>query len=313
MGQLLEIAEIVLPVFLVIGLGYALRAARFVDPGTNAHLTRLVFYVAAPALLFRSVALTPLGEAVRLDVIGVIAGITAGMVLLVYLGGARMAPSRRGVFTQGAHRSNMVFVGLPVVVNACGESVLGPAAVLIGFMVVVYNFLAVVVLVLPHRAAGEGAWRAWGKAGLEILRNPLILACVAGLLLSGVQVELPVVADRSLELVGRIAMPLALLSVGAGLDLGRLRSELGPAALVSLLKLVVYPGLVCAGLVLLGTTGDDLRFPVLIMAAPTAVVSFIMAQEMKGDENLAAAIVIGTTLASLLTISAWLAFLPAVA
>ena len=305
-----EILDIVLPVFLVIGLGRVLGASGMLNPTVNAHLTRLVFYVAAPALLLRSVARTPLGEAVQLDAIGATAGVTVGMVLVLYLAGLRMPPSRRGVFVQGAHRSNMVFVGLPVIVNACGEGVLGPAAVFIGFMVVVYNFLAVIVLVLPHRASDESAWGAWSKAGVKILGNPLILASGGGLVLSGFEIGLPVVADRSLELVGRIAMPLALLSVGASLDLRRLRTEVGATALVSLLKLVVYPGLVCGGLVLLGVTGDALLYPVLIMASPTAVVSFIMAQEMKGDENLAAAIVIGTTIASLLTISGWLALLP---
>ena len=82
----------------------------------------------------------------------------------------------------------------------------------------------------------------------------------------------------------------------------------GPAALVAFIKLVVYPGLVYLGLTRLGVTGTDLQFPVLIMASPTAVVSYIMAVEMKGDGRLAGAIVTGTTLGSLVTISAWLAF-----
>ena len=102
-------------------------------------------------------------------------------------------------------------------------------------------------------------------------------------------------------------MPLALLSVGASLDLPRLRTEIGSTTLVCLLKLVVYPALVCGGLLLLGAAGDDLRFPVLIMASPTAVVSYVMAREMQGDEQLAGAIVIGTTVASLFSISGWLA------
>jgi predicted permease len=223
----------------------------------------------------------------------------------VYFSAFRSAPSRRGVLAQGTHRSNMVFVGLPVIMNAFGEGVLGPAAVLIGFMVVIYNFLAVLVLTLPHQS---GSPRIWVRTGLEIFKNPLILGSAAGLLFSALSIQLPVSIDRSLEAIGRIAMPLALLSVGADLDIRKLRSELGPASLVAFIKLAVYPGLVYLGLTELGVTGVDLQFPVLIMASPTAVVSYIMAVEMKGDGRLASAIVIGTTLGSLVTISAWLAF-----
>ncbi len=237
-----------------------------------------------------------------------VAGATVFLAFAVYVGTARIGADRRGVFTQGTHRSNMVFVGLPIVVNAYGEGVVASAAVLIGVMVVVYNFLAVLVLILPHGRKGSGSRTLWIGTGLKIVRNPLILASGAGILFSASGSALPVCADRTLDLVGRIAMPLALLSVGASLDFGRLRSEVGPAATVCFLKLVAYPALVYAGLYLIGIRGVELEVPVLIMAAPTAVVSYIMAQEMKGDEQLAAAIVIGTTIASLFTISAWLFF-----
>ena len=300
----MEIINIVLPVFLVIGIGYALGGMGFLRPETNAALARLVFYVAAPALLLRSTALTPIYKAVNVPALLLIAGVTAVLAVAVYFAAFRAAPSRRGVLTQGGHRSNMVFVGLPVIMNAYGDSVLGPAAVLIGFMVVIYNFLAVLVLTLPHK----GTSNVWMKTTVEIFKNPLILGSGAGILLSALSIPLPVSIDRTLEVVGRIAMPLALLSVGADLDFRKLGSEAGPAFLVAFIKLILYPGLVFIGLYWLGITGLDLRVPVLIMAAPTAVVSYIMAVEMKGDGRLAAAIVIGTTLGSLFTISAWLAF-----
>ena len=108
--------------------------------------------------------------------------------------------------------------------------------------------------------------------------------------------------------MGQIASPLALIAIGMGLDLRRLRADLGPAILVSLIKLVVYPALIYLGLGLVGTGTLDRQVIVLVMAAPTAVVSSIMAREMKGDQGLADAIVIGTTLVSLVTTAAWLGF-----
>lgn len=306
MTELLEILAIVLPVFLVIGIGFVLGRTGYVDDRARSAFSWLVFHVAAPALLFRSTARTPVHEAFNLEIMVVTGGVSILLAVLVYWAAARMDPARRGVLSQGAHRSNMVFFGLPVILYAFGEEVLGPAAVLIGFMVVVYNLLAVLVLVLPHRSENPGGG-IWAATALEFARNPLILACGGGILLSATGLGLPLPVDRALELVGHIAAPLALLTVGAGLDFRRLQAEVKSAAAVSALKLVVYPALIYAGLHLVGAGKTELQVTVLIMASPTAVVSYIMAREMKGDEQLAAAIVIGTTLASLVTTSAWLA------
>jgi predicted permease len=210
------------------------------------------------------------------------------------------------VLAQGTHRSNMVFMGVPIVTYGLGETVLGSVAVLIGVMIVVYNFLAVIVLALPHRDRGLGAGAAWRRTAGQMGRNPLILGCAGGIVLAVSGVTLPVSLDRALGLVGRTALPLALLTVGADLDFRRLRGDVGATALVAVVKLAVYPALVWFVLGRLGIAGSALAAPVLLMASPTAVVSTIMAREMEGDHRLASAIVIGTTVASLVTYSAWL-------
>lgn len=304
---MIEIVNIVLPVFMVIGLGYLLGAIGWMGPAASSWLSKLVFYVAGPILLFRSAALTPLSKAIDPAAMASIAAVTAITACVVYLLCFRSTPSRRGVLAQGSMRSNMVFVGLPVIENAFGPGVLGPAAVLVGFMVPVYNLLAVLVLALPHHAGNPEARGVWKKAMLDVLRNPLILSTLAGVLFSALSVPIPTSIDRSLDLVARMALPAALLSVGASMDLGRVRTEILPTAVISVIKLVVYPSAIYFSLGLFGVTGMERQFVVLIYASPVAVVSAIMAQEMKGDEQLAASIVIGTTIGSLFTISAWIA------
>ncbi len=95
MTDTLAIVDIVLPVFLVIGLGCVLRASGLIDEAINAFLSKLVFYVAAPALLFRSTALAPLRETVDLPALLVIAGVTVFVTVAVYIGSARSAPARQ--------------------------------------------------------------------------------------------------------------------------------------------------------------------------------------------------------------------------
>jgi predicted permease len=306
----MNLLTIVLPVFLVIGLGYVLRRRRFIDETANAWLSRLVFFVAAPALLFRSTAQQHFAWSSSAPALAIIAGLTVVAAIIVYGAARRLPPARRGVLVQGAVRSNTVFVGLPLVLNAYGEQALGPASVLIAFMVVFENFLAVVVLTLPHRERSALDPRLWGRTALRIARNPLIIGCAGGLLYALTGLGLPQALERSLALVGSLAAPLGLLCVGAGLDLQKLRAEIPGTAVAAAIKLLVYPGLIYGGLRLAGIEGLALGVPVLVMACPTAVVSYIMAREMAGDERLGAAIVIGTTSAAIVTLVAWLAILP---
>ncbi len=307
----MEILDTVLPVFLVIGLGAFLRARGFLEPTVRRTLTRLVFYVSAPALLIVSTADTPVTESLNPRVLGAVIAVTVVTAFVTYALSFRTAPARRGVIAQGAHRSNMVFMGLPILAYAQGDAAVGAASVLIGVMVVVYNALAVVLLSLPHDRGDGGLARRGLVAVGEIGRNPLIIGCVIGLVAAVTSLPVPLMLDRALGLVGRTALPLALLTVGADLDFRDLRGDVVSTGVVALVKLIVYPGLVALALLALGLRGPALAAPVLLMASPTAVVSFVMAREMRGDHRLAGSIVIGTTLASLVTYVGWLLVLRA--
>ncbi len=305
----MTVLNIVLPVFLVIGLGWGLRRGRFLPAEGNAVLTRLVYYVAAPALLFRSAAVTPLGESVHPGAFAVMTTVTVGTAVLVYAAAFRSRPSRRGVIAQGAFRSNQVFLGLPLVYNAWGAEAVGQVAVLVGLMVIVYNLLSVPVLTFPHRRRGGDRRTEWLDFARRMATNPLALGTLGGIAWSAGGLPLPKVLDDALDLLGRTALPLALISVGAALSLRRLRCELPATAAVSVLKLGVYPALVWLGLSWLGMGGLALKAVVLIAATPTAVVSYVMAVEMDGDEQLAGALIIGTTLAALPATVVWLLIL----
>ncbi|UCH84829.1 MAG: AEC family transporter, partial [Candidatus Latescibacterota bacterium] len=161
-------------------------------------------------------------------------------------------------------------------------------------------------LTLPHQETSAKNPAAWIGSVKKMILNPLVVGCVGGILVSAFGIRLPSTLARALELMGGAALPLALISVGAALEFGKLQAEIVGAALVSLMKLFVYPALVYIGLLMLHVEGVDLEMPVLLMATPTAVVSYIMAREMNGDDRLAGAIVIGSTTASVVTISAWL-------
>jgi predicted permease len=106
--------------------------------------------------------------------------------------------------------------------------------------------------------------------------------------------------------MGRTAAPLALLTVGAGLEFDRLRGDLATTLTVSGIKTILYPALVLVGLHLAGLRGLELQAPLMLMTAPTAVMGYVMTRELGGDVKLSGAIVVGSTLVSILTITGWL-------
>ncbi|WP_246140162.1 AEC family transporter [Geothermobacter ehrlichii] len=293
-----DIVTIVLPVFLVIALGWLLRRTGLIDGSFLATTNRLVYYVALPMLLFHRIGTADFGSNFnpRL-VVGSIAVTLVLFVLTWLLAGAMSLPGpARGVCSQGACRGNLAYMGLALALNACGDEGLTRAGILMGFLVPVYNVGSITVLTLARRQDGDNLeLRSWMR---QFLLNPLILASAAGIVWSLLDLPLPVVLDRGLRIASGMTLPLALLAIGGSFSLERLRGDLRLAALASLCKLLIMPLVTAAVLVALNVGGLDLTVGLLLAGAPAATANYIMAAELKGDAELAGTIVMLSTLAS---------------
>lgn len=302
----MNILNTVLPIFLVIGLGLGLRRGGIMTEPLVGALSRLVFYVAAPALLLRATATGSLDrtfDPAPLVVVAIVSLLVGGGTYLLCF---RCHPDRRGVIAQGAFRSNQVFIGLPIVIYAFGEEAVQLVAVQVSVTVIIYNFLGAVLLILPQQGQSARSPRVWSRTAVRVLRNPLILASTFGICYSLTGLPVPIALDRTLELLGRTAAPLALLTVGAGLEFERLRGDLGTTLAVTAVKTILYPALILVGLRIAGLSGLALQAPLMLMTAPTAVIGYVMTRELGGDVRLSGAIVVGSTLLSMLTITGWL-------
>ena len=285
----MHVLNIVLPVFLVIGLGYGLRRPGFLDVQVLAAISRLVFYVAAPALLARATAGNSLDETFNPPVLAAVIAATILVGAATYALCFRSSNRRRGVIAQGAIRSNMVFVGLPIIIYAYGEESVNAVAVLISFMVIFYNFQGVVLLILPHR--NESARMSTILAGttLNVLKNPLIIACVAGLLLNWFGV--PDILFETIDIIGAGGLGLALLAVGAGMNLGQAAQHKMLLTIGVLTRLIGMPTIVIAMSWLVGLDGLARTVAIIAGAVPTAASAYVMARKMGGNAELMSSIV----------------------
>ena len=289
------------PIILLVLLGWGLQRGGFFRAGTLPGLNRLCYWVALPALILGSLTQGGPGAGMGWASWGggeliVLAGVTLVVAALgwVVSGALGLRWVERGTFTQAFFRGNLAFVGLPILLKAPGVDPAG-LMLLLAPMMVLYNVIAVGVLVASQHGLG---WATVKPLAGEWLRNPIIWASALGGLAYALGWCLPEPLGETVGLVGKMAVPLALLTVGAalgGLATGAWRRATWAAVAG---KVLVSPALGWGLAAVLGISGAE-RFVLLVsLACPTAVASYTMAGEMGGDEALAAQTVVASTVAS---------------
>ena len=305
----IKVFIIVLPIYIVMAVGLFARKIGLINEQTRAGISKIVFYLAAPCLIFHSLAYATTTSPFNLNVILICLAILLLGTLATYLLGVLLKWPKEitGTFCQGAYRSNMVFFGLPVIELAFGTESLPLAAIFISFMMPTYNLLAVIVLTLPHHALGKN-FKPWPILK-SICLNPILIACAAGLIESQWQLLQYEWLQKTLGIIGRTALPLALLEVGCGIRLEVLKGLRGIGGLNVALRLIAFPAVFFLVFQTLGYNDMNTKIAIVLMACPTAMISYVMAKEMKGDSQFASRLVILSTLLSILTIPLWLLIL----
>jgi predicted permease len=193
-----------------------------------------------------------------------------------------------------------------------GPAGLRKAGIFLGFIVPLLNGLSIVALMAPHGAGkGEGTATTASRIARQIVANPIILACLAGIAWSVLKLPLPGMIDRTFRLLTPATLPLSLLCLGGSFSFERARKGFAVAALAAFLKGGVLTGIGIALYRWMGVSGDDLRIGAIMLGCPTAVVTYVMAARLRGDTDLAGTIVIVSTAASAITITGWLFLLSA--
>mgnify|MGYP004545054405 FL=1 len=304
MLQALSIAfHAIVPLFLIIAVGYTVKRLGWIGPEEVRRFNKVCFYTFMPVMLFYNIYTSDFSHAVRLPYALFVVGMALAMILLAFLItlAAEKTPERRGVMIQAAFRSNFVLLGLPIAAELLPEGNLGVTALMVAIVVPIYNMMSVVVL--EYFRGGKP--RA-GEVLLAVVKNPLILGSVAGLLVQALHITLPEVLVSFAGKMNSAATPLILLLLGASFEtreVARYKKEL----LVCVgLRLVVFPGAILTLAAALGLRDIEFVTVLAMTAAPTAVNSFNMAQQLGGDSQLAGSAVVVSTAASFFTLFVWI-------
>ena len=307
---MLHFLALCLPIFAVVGIGFAAARGRLVTPAAVDAIGLFAFNVALPAMLLRLMAAQPLAESFEGDFfagyllacLSVFGGVTA---LAMAFGRARPEGAAMGA---AAAMGNVGYLAPPLLLPILGPRVAGPVA-----MSIVAEVAVIIALgsVLMARSAGQGqGLRAAGASLLALARNPVLLSVGAGALVAAASLPIPAMLDRFLLFLGGAAGPTALFALGGTLARLRVGRDLVLlSAALAFAKLVAYPVLMWVVLgPVLGLDAFWVAAGVLLAAMPTATNAFVLAQRNgAGADEVSAVVLLSTVLAALaFPATAWL-------
>ncbi|MBM3109552.1 AEC family transporter [Pseudomonas sp. P66] len=302
----LQTLNITAPVFAMLFMGVLLKRIHAINDGFIHTASALVFNVCMPALLFLGIYHADLSTAVQPQLLLYFAAATLiGFGLAWGMAIWRCPREDRGIYTQGAFRGNNGVIGLALAGSMYGDYGISLGAVLAGLVILLYNSLSVVVLAVYSPSAKSDPW----SICKSILRNPLIISVLLAAVLAYGQVALPNWLLTSSDYLAQMTLPLALICIGGTLSLTSLRQSGGLAVSVSLLKMVWLPLLATVGAFLCGFRGAELGILFLYFGSPTAAASYVMARSSNGNHQLAAAIIVITTLMAAISTNIGIFFL----
>jgi predicted permease len=301
------------PVFLLIAIGAALQASGAVSAGFLKEANRLTYWLGLPALLFSQLA-GSFRDATGAGLMLTVMLAATGLTILAGYGVAwllKVPGPAAGTFVQGGFRGNLAFVGLPVIFSlpdsplAWGVSARTAAVLTVAPMMVAYNIAGVIVLLFSQHRLGWGMVKPFLK---QLATTPPLLATLAGIGWALMGWTMPPAVDKAFAALGEMALPLGLLGVGGSLVTVQLGAAWRTPLASALVKTALSPLLGWAVGRALGLGAAELKMVLILMACPTAIISYTMAIELKGDEALASgaiALSVITSVVSLALVVGW--------
>lgn len=298
----MTIIETIAPIFLIIIFGAILQGKGFLKNHFIQEANRFIFRFPLPALIFAGIVKSSMQDvtathiAVAIIPTVLILGIAFSIGLAIGLRHGKL-----GSFTQIAFHGNVSYIGLAVLFYMLGEEGLKRGSILVGILILLNNALAIVVL-----SWTSGQHRSIRKALLSIVTTPVIVATFAGMLVLYSGIPIPNVMMKSMVMLANIALPLALILIGASISVGTILQSLKFTALASALKLFLLPGIALAFCKIVNIPLKEALPAIILLATPTAISTYVMAREMGGDNNLASGTVTLSTLLSPLAFVLWI-------
>ncbi len=299
--------NVTFPIFLVMVIGWALKQQGMLNDNFVAVANKFNFTVTLPFMLFRDISAVDIYGTFDLKYVLFCAG-SSSICFWGIWGLTKLFlkdKSMRGAFVQAAFRSSAAVMGLAFIENIYGSSAMGPMMI-IG-AVPLYNIYSVIVLTFEAEQTEEGRDTSKIKqAVINILKNPIIIAIFLGIVAALLGIDFPVIIDKTVDNVAKMATPLALVAMGAGFKGREALAKMKPTLAAAFVKLIAQAAIFVPVAAKMGFTGEKMVGILIMLAAPTTPSCYIMAKNMNNDGDLTASVVVATTLLAAFTLTGWI-------
>jgi len=287
--------NVVLPLVLLMFLGAFLRKIKIFDKDFLKKTNNFAFKVLLPVLLFNNIYNSEISEEISLHIIIFAISIVLATIGIMFIVVPKLEKDNRnrGVIIQGLYRSNFILFGMPLCSNIFGEKGMGVVTALVAIIIPLYNFLAVVILDIFTEEKLN-----FKKTAISIMKNPLIIGSLLGILASLLQIKLPHAIEKTVSDIAKTATPIALMALGGEIEINNIWKNIKYIVWVTAGKLFIIPAIVILASVAFGYKGVELCALFSMVAPSTSVSSYTMAQQCDCNHELAGQIVFFSTIVS---------------
>ncbi|MPY21685.1 AEC family transporter [Shewanella sp. YLB-07] len=301
------IVSVIFPLIFMVGLGYLLTHIKYFSREHLAGIGKFAFNISIPAFLFLNMYKAPLEQSLNITelvafYLPVLAVYGIGFVASKFFSRSSKNQAQSAVYALGCSYSNTILVGLPIIIAALGESMMGNVFVIITFH---SALLFAMTFLLSSRASGQAF--SWSSFTRSILFNPVVMSISLGMIINALGLKLPDELMSGLSLLAEPALACALFVLGANLSFYSISQEWVFSALACAIKLLVLPALVYGfGHYGLGMVGDSLALVVLLSASPLGVNAYLIATQLKVQQSVLASTVVLSTVLCVFSFGFWL-------
>ncbi|MFT4561334.1 MAG: malonate transporter [Gammaproteobacteria bacterium] len=299
------VLNVTVPVFSIVCLSFVLAKTGVFGPATSDGLTRFMFYVAIPAMLFRTLATAELPNALPWTFVFAFYGpsfLVFGCAMLLARFSFRWPRREHGIAAISGSYSNMVMLGFPIVVTAFAETGAVPLFILLACQSTLIFPVTTWFMEIYGRESGAKA-SSIGRTVLNLIMNPVILSLLLGIAANLTSFEITGVADRVLEMLGAAGPACALVALGTGLAQYEFRGDLRPAIILSVCKCFLHPALVWVFCWILDIPQQWTQVAVLLAAMPTGINAFIFARKYDAGVAVVSKTILLSTVFSIFSVS----------
>jgi len=297
----MAIIETIVPIFLIIIFGYILYQRGLIKAHFIQEANRFVFLFSLPLLIFTGIMKSDIKDVGLTNILAVLLP-TLVILCFAFLLALAMGLKKGtlGSFVQTAFHGNITYIGLAVLYYMLGEEGLKKGSLLIGFLILMNNTLAITILSWTSQKH-DTMW----KSLVSVVKTPLIIATCVGMLLLYLGIPVPRLLMKSMGILANIALPMALIIIGASMSVGTVKSSFKLSGIVALMKLMVLPSLSSLFCYFFSIPLSDALPGIILLATPTATTSFILANQLGGNTELASGVITLSTLLSPFAFTFW--------